>query len=288
MSLEPPPWVTPAIGAASCLAMMAAEALRPLRRRVEARLPHLLRNLAVAAPSFAVLGLLTTPLVVPVAEWAEGHRFGVVQFAPLPAAVRTVLAVVLLDYTLWFWHFANHRVPLLWRFHLAHHVDRDLDASTALRFHVGEMALSVPVRALQVGIVGADPVSLWWWQVLLFASIVFHHSNTRLPIGLERVLVWLVVTPRMHGIHHSDHQNETDSNWSSLLSIWDRLHRTLLLAVPQHEIRIGVPAYRAPAEVTLTRTLLLPFERHRQDWRDEDGQPLLRTHDPILRTRLQA
>jgi sterol desaturase/sphingolipid hydroxylase (fatty acid hydroxylase superfamily) len=267
--------------------MMTAETVWPLRRRVEARLPHLLRNLAVAAPSFAVLGLLTTPLVVPVAEWAEEHHFGVAQIAPLPVAVRTVLAVVLLDWTLWFWHWANHKVPFLWRFHLAHHVDRDLDASTALRFHAGEMALSVPVRVLQVGLVGADPVALWWWQVLLFASIVFHHSNTRLPLTVERALVWFVVTPRMHGIHHSDHQNETDSNWSSLLSVWDRLHGTLLLAVPQHEIRIGVPAYRAPPEVTLARTLVMPFERRREDWRDENGL-LVRPHDPRTHTTLEA
>jgi sterol desaturase/sphingolipid hydroxylase (fatty acid hydroxylase superfamily) len=105
--------------------------------------------------------VLQTLIVLPVAEWTARHRFGLAQITPVPAVVRTLLAVVLLDYTLWFWHFANHKVPFLWRFHLVHHVDRDLDSSTALRFHFGEMALSMPYRAFQVLVAGADPLALW-------------------------------------------------------------------------------------------------------------------------------
>ena len=174
---------------------------------------------------------------------------------------------MLLDYTLWFWHYANHRVPFLWRFHLVHHADRDLDGSTAFRFHFGEHALSVPVRALQVAAIGVEPGALWVFQVVLLASVVFHHSNVRLPVGLERVLVRFVVTPRMHGIHHSIVREETDSNWSSGLTVWDRLHGTLRLDVPQEEITIGVPAFREPEQVTLGRSLALPFERQPDSWR---------------------
>ena len=173
---------------------------------------------------------------------------------------------MLLDYTLWWWHWANHRVPFLWRFHLVHHVDRDLDASTALRFHFGELALSLPVRAAQMAIIGVDSQTLWLWQTILFASILFHHGNLRLPVRLERVLVRLIVTPRMHGIHHSNRRDETDSNWSSLLSAWDYLHRTMRLDVAQPEITIGVPAYSDPSDVTLGKMLLLPFRRQRRDW----------------------
>ena len=174
--------------------------------------------------------------------------------------------VVLLDYTLWWWHWASHRVPFLWRFHLVHHVDRDLDASTALRFHFGELALSVPVRALQVVVIGVDVQGLWLWQTILFASILFHHSNVRLPARIERLLVLLIVTPRMHGIHHSDVIEETNSNWSSLLSAWDFLHRTSRLEVPQESITIGVPAFNDPRDVTLGRILVLPFQHQRNDW----------------------
>jgi sterol desaturase/sphingolipid hydroxylase (fatty acid hydroxylase superfamily) len=139
-----------------------------------------------------------------------------------------------------------------------------------------------------VVIAGADPLALWLWQALLFVSILFHHSNTRLPIGLERIMVRLVVTPRMHGIHHSNRKHETDANYSSLLSIWDRLHRTLVLGVAQREITIGVPAYRAAADVTLAKVLLLPVHAQRHDWHDEDGTPGARAHRGRDSVELQA
>jgi len=199
-----------------------------------------------------------------------------------------VVAVVLLDYTLWFWHFANHRVPFLWRFHSVHHVDRDMDVSTGIRFHFGELGLSVFFRAAQVALIGADPPAVVLWQSLLFLSVLFHHSNTRLPSGLERALVRIVVTPRMHGIHHSNYRNETDSNWSSLLSAWDYLHRTALLNVPQDAVTIGIPAYDRPEAVRLGKILALPFVRREDDWRREDGKPAVRPHPEESRTQLEA
>jgi sterol desaturase/sphingolipid hydroxylase (fatty acid hydroxylase superfamily) len=126
--------------------------------------------------------------------------------------------------------------------------------------------LSIPVRAAQMIVIGVDPAALWLWQTILFGSILFHHANVRLPVRVERLLVRLVVTPRMHGIHHSDRIEETNSNWSSLLSIWDFLHRTMRLDVPQERIVIGVLAYDDPADVTVGKMLLLPFRRQRRDW----------------------
>ena len=108
-----------------------------------------------------------------------------------------------MDYTLYVWHILTHRVPLLWRFHAVHHVDLDLDASTALRFHFGELAVSVPYRAAQIALLGVDAEALSYWQMFLSLSVLFHHSNVRLPREFESVLSWFVVTPRMHGIHHS-------------------------------------------------------------------------------------
>ena len=260
------------------VALAVLETARPLRAAVEPRPRRVARNLGIAGLGLAALSLLQTPLLVPVAEWARGHRIGILNWTSLPAAVETVAAVLLLDYTLWHWHWLNHRVPFLWRFHLVHHVDLDLDSSTALRFHFGEMLLSVPYRLAQVVVIGASPSAVTVWQVLLVASILFHHSNVRLPAGLERVLVRLLVTPRMHGIHHSDYENETNSNWSSLLSAWDWLHGTLLLSVPQREVAIGVPGYGDPRQVTLGRSLALPFRRQREDWKGPDGRLRRRDH----------
>ncbi|HET7410045.1 MAG TPA: sterol desaturase family protein, partial [Paracoccaceae bacterium] len=167
--------------------------------------------------------------------------------------------ILLMDYTLYHWHVLTHRVPLLWRFHLVHHADLDLSATTALRFHFGEMALSVPYRAAQVFLIGTSHRALKTWQNLTIASIVFHHSNVRLPVWLERALVGAVVSPRMHGIHHSVVDEERDSNWSSGLTVWDMLHGTLKLDVPQDAIVVGVPGYLDEGRLTLPRLVALPF-----------------------------
>jgi sterol desaturase/sphingolipid hydroxylase (fatty acid hydroxylase superfamily) len=262
------------------------ETLAPLRRMLEPKLRHVIRNLTLGGISLAILTLLQAPVLVPVAEWAIRHRVGLLNRVMIPAPLGTIAAIVFLDYTLWWWHRANHQVPFLWRFHLPHHVDRDLDASTALRFHFGELTLSIAYRSMQILLIGTTVFQLWLWQTILFASILFHHSNARLPLAFERLLVRFIVTPRMHGIHHSDRLNETNSNWSSLLSVWDYIHGTIVLNVPDTEITIGVPAYRHPAEVTIGNVLLLPFRRQRRDWPLPDGGLSLRS--PVEREVLPA
>ena len=262
-------------------AMLVLELRRPLRRSVESKLRRVIRNLTTGATALAVAVLLQTPLLVPISRWTMAHHAGILNAIAIPTGAQTILAVLLLDYTLWFWHYASHRVPFLWRFHLVHHVDRDMDSSTALRFHFGEHALSVLYRAAQVVAIGATPFAVWTWQAILFASILFHHSNVKLPIAWERRLVWLIVTPRMHGIHHSDRLNETNSNWSSLFSWWDHLHRTILLGIPQDEVTIGVPAYENASDVTIGRILLLPFMRQRRDFHLSDGSISTRSHESV-------
>lgn len=256
--------------------MLLAERFRPLRRTVESKLRRIARNLTNAGLSLAIVTFLQTPAVLAAAKWAEGRHIGILAWIDLPRWAEIAIALLLLDYTLWVWHWANHVVPFLWRFHLVHHVDRDLDASTAFRFHFGEMALSVFYRVAQVLLIGPDLFAVWMWQTVLFASILFHHSNVRLPIPFERWLVWLFVTPRMHGIHHSTMLNETNSNWSSLFTVWDVLHGTLRLDVPQAAVTIGVPAYDEPRDVTIGRLLTMPFRRQRPDWRGSDGEVNLR------------
>jgi sterol desaturase/sphingolipid hydroxylase (fatty acid hydroxylase superfamily) len=247
-------------------AMLVLERLRPLRRQVEPKLRRLARNLTTGGVAYAVVTLLGAPLLVPLAKWVAARRIGLLNLAGITGMTHVVLAIVLLDYTLWIWHFASHRIAFLWRFHLVHHVDRDLDSSTALRFHFGEHALSILYRAAQVTLIGASVEAVWAWQLVLFASILFHHANVELPVAVERWLVRVVVTPRMHGIHHSDRFRETNSNWASLFTAWDYLHGTMLLDVPQNEITIGVPAYAHARDVTLGRILAMPFRRQRDDW----------------------
>src|SRR5712692_3357423 len=278
--------ISAAVVGGGLLLFTAWETISPLRKMLEPKLRRVIRNLTVGGISLAILTLLQAPILVQVAQRAMRHRVGLLNQVEIPPPLDSVVAIVLLDYTLWWWHRASHQVPFLWRFHLPHHIDLDLDASTALRFHFGELTLSIAYRAMQILLIGTSVFQLWMWQTILFASILFHHSNARLPLAFERLLVLFIVTPRMHGIHHSDRLNETNSNWSSLLSVWDYIHGTIVLDVPQTEITIGVPAYRHPAEVTIGKVLLLPFGRQRRDWHLSDEA--LSSRSPVTKEVLPA
>ena len=248
------------------MALFLAEKSYPLRHPTQAEPARTWRNVTMGALSMAVVGLLETPITSRLAHRALRDRRGLVQRPRLPAWVRDALAVLAMDYTIHVWHVATHRVPLLWRFHLVHHVDLDLDASTALRFHAADMAISIPYRAAQVALIGVSPRALRLWQGWFFASVLFHHSNLRLPGWLERRLALVVTTPRMHGIHHSAVRGETDSNWSSGFSFWDRLHGSFRLDVLQDGIRIGVPGYRDASEIGVGASLAMPFAAERDAW----------------------
>jgi sterol desaturase/sphingolipid hydroxylase (fatty acid hydroxylase superfamily) len=247
-------------------ALVWLETKRPLRRAVESKAVRNGRNLAVAALAALALQLTEKPAAARLTKLVERKNLGLLKIVRLPKWCETVFAVVLMDYTLYHWHVLTHKIPFLWRFHLVHHVDLDLDASTALRFHFGELVISVLWRAMQILVIGVSPASLAAWQMFLLASILFHHSNLRLPESLDKRLQNFIVTPRLHGIHHSIVRAETDSNWSSGLTIWDKLHGTFRSDVPPAEITIGVPAYQTEDEVILSKILPLPFEEQKNDW----------------------
>lgn len=243
-------------------ALVVGEVLRPLRRRQrESKGRRTARNLAIAGLAAAAVQLAEQPLVAPVARAVERRRLGLVPQLGLQRSVETFVALAALDYTLYLWHILVHRVPWLWRFHAVHHVDRDLDTSTAIRFHFGELLLSIPWRAAQIAGIGVSPRTLTLWQSLTLTSILFHHSNVRLPRRLERALGYIVVTPRMHGIHHSIDPAEVNSNWSSGLTVWDRLHGTLRTDVRPSTIEIGVAGYERAEDVTLSKIIAQPFAR---------------------------
>jgi sterol desaturase/sphingolipid hydroxylase (fatty acid hydroxylase superfamily) len=232
---------------------------RSLRRVVDSKLKRDVRNLAIAGLAAAAVQLVEVPVAVAIATRAQRHGSGLLQMVPAPEWCRTVAAILLLDYTLYIWHRLTHRIPLLWRFHQVHHVDREMDASTALRFHFGEIIVSVAFRATQVWVIGPTPVTYAVWQTFLFLCILFHHANIRLPLTWERRVARILVTPRLHGIHHSIVPEEVNSNWSSGLTIWDWLHGTLRTSVAQDSIVIGVAGLRNDRDQELRTALSLPF-----------------------------
>ncbi|MDQ3063294.1 MAG: sterol desaturase family protein, partial [Acidobacteriota bacterium] len=144
----------------------------PLRPSVESKMIRGGRNLAVAGVSAIALHLIETPVANQLTKLIERKKWGLLKIARLPRTLETILAVALLDYTLYVWHVLTHRVPFLWRFHVVHHIDLDLDASTALRFHFAEMVISVPWRAPQIVVIGVSPLAFAAWQAFLFPSIL--------------------------------------------------------------------------------------------------------------------
>ena len=211
----------------------------------------------------ATVVICENPMVAPLAKRVKSQRLGLLGSLSLPNWLETAAAVVLMDYTLFLWHYLNHRTPLLWRFHLPHHVDLDMDASTAFRFHFGELALSTLWRAAQIRLIGTSLGALSLWQQLTSLSILFHHANLRLPERLDAALSLLIVTPRMHDVHHSRRHEERNSNWSSGLSIWDRLHGTFRSPRALLSQGVGVPPFDQPNQVTIGKVLTLPFTEAR-------------------------
>jgi len=219
------------------------------------------------------------PVPIAAAMWAQDRDVGLLNWLSLPTLAVWIATFLLMDYAYWWWHWANHMIPLFWRFHNVHHTDLDLDVSTAARFHFGEMVFSIGFLTLAVVAFGIPPIMLLVFFLCLEVATLFHHSNWRLPIRLERILNSIVVTPRMHGIHHSIVQRETNSNWGTVFCWWDKLHRTLRRDIPQNEITIGVAAYRDEKELTLGQLLVLPFRKQRE-WRLPNGLEPDRTPRP--------
>lgn len=236
--------------------LLLGELWRPLRPAVESKQRRVGRNLVIAGVSSLVLAFVERPLIDRLSAWVERKRFPL-QRARLPRAAELLLGMAWMDYTLYVWHVLTHKQPLLWRLHRVHHSDRDLDVSTALRFHAFEMLLSVPWRAAQVASLGISPRVLHAWQTCLAVSVLFHHSNFRLPRHTEAWLSRLVVTPRLHGIHHSERARDRSANWSSGLVLWDALHGTLVRTLPHDGApRVGVEGFGRRG-VTWRRLLLL-------------------------------
>lgn len=214
-----------------------AERLRPRRVRSQPEPQRTLTNLALGALSLAVVAGVQQPLAQRAARRIADRRQGLAQALPVPAWPRDVVAMLLLDWSMYHWHVATHRLPFLWRLHRVHHVDADMDASTALRFHGLDMAVSVPLRLVQVRLFGVSPRALAIWEGFFFASVLFHHADIDVP-GDAR-LAWLLTTPGMHDIHHRAMPAALDSNFSAGLSLWDRLHGTF--SDHRWPVPIGLP-----------------------------------------------
>lgn len=242
----------------------------PLRRQHFSQLRRLARNGILAAPGLFLSRVLLVPIPFLVSIWTTREHFGIFHWVHLSGIPAVILGVLLYDYAYYWWHMLMHLAPFFWRFHNVHHTDLDMDVSTASRFHLGEVFFSVFFRVAFVGLFGLNVWTLAVYELLFSVANQFQHSNWRLPIKLERTLNLFLVTPRMHGVHHSIVQGETNSNWGTVFRWWDKIHRTLRVDIPQDALTIGVAAYRDETELTFGKLFLLPFRRPRA-WRLPDG-----------------
>jgi sterol desaturase/sphingolipid hydroxylase (fatty acid hydroxylase superfamily) len=240
--------------------MMAAEALWPRRDRGFPRWRRWPSNIGVVALNTLLLRLAFPTAAIGVAIAIEGRGLGLLPWLGVPGWLGVILAVVLLDLAIYLQHVAFHAMPPLWRLHRMHHADLDIDVTTGLRFHPVEILLSMLIKLGVVVALGAPPVAVLIFEVVLNATAMFSHGNLRLPAGIDRALRLLLVTPDMHRVHHSAIRAETDSNYGFNLAIWDRLFGTYRAqpAAGHDGMTIGIEAFRDPRELRLDRMLTQP------------------------------
>jgi len=190
------------------------------------------------------LNLLLSPLLVlPVTAWADGFTLGL-RPAWWTGWPGLLLDLLLLDLWIYWWHRANHEIPFLWRFHRVHHLDETLDVTSAVRFHLGEVALSTGARAALIVAFDIPLISVVLFEGLVLAAAIFHHSNAALPPSLERRVARLVVTPGIHWVHHHAIRADTDSNYATVLSLWDHVFRSRSRTARTATMPIGVEGER--------------------------------------------
>jgi sterol desaturase/sphingolipid hydroxylase (fatty acid hydroxylase superfamily) len=197
--------------------------------------------------------------------WAVSNHFGVLQWLPtMPIWLYMIIGLLLLDLIgAYFVHWTEHKVKWMWRFHLIHHTDPNVDTTSANRHHPGESVFRFVFTTAGAIIVGAD-----WWIIMMYQSFSaalsqFNHANIIFPEKLDRILSWILVTPGMHRVHHHYMLPYTDSNFGNIFSIWDRAFRTYAW-LPQDKIIFGIDTHTAPEEHSnLKRLMTIPFEPYR-------------------------
>jgi len=213
-------------------------------------------NGALWLVNLIVTGFVCGACACTVARWAAGAGFGALRAVAVPRWLAIATTLVTLDVVSYGWHRANHRLPFLWRFHEIHHRDRFLDTTSALRFHFGEVALTASARAVIIVLFTIPLTSVLTFEALVLGAAIFHHSDLKLPPRLERALSLVIVTPSIHWVHHHRVRRDTDANYSTILSLWDRLFASKTPTHRTPEMEIGV---QGEEELTLPELLLRPF-----------------------------
>ncbi|MFQ3598502.1 MAG: sterol desaturase family protein [Chloroherpetonaceae bacterium] len=224
--------------AVSCGALWWLEGIIPFFQNRQQRYKHALVNFAIASLNALISSVLTLGALI-VLDYARPYWQGLKGLIENPVLAS---AVIVLCFDLWsyVWHRLNHAVPLLWRFHRFHHGDEAMDVTTGFRFHPIEIMLSELLRLPVYLLLGMGAFEILLYNLLSFPIILMHHSNVALPTRLDRMLAIVIPSPNVHRLHHSVQPEESNANFSSMFSIWDRLFGTFIWRVNLMSLRLGV------------------------------------------------
>ena len=242
-----------------------AEALAPRRPRRCARKQRWITNLSITVLNTVMLRAMAIgfPLLAVGAAIDAGHNgTGLFNTVDWPAWLEIVLSVLVLDFAIWLQHLVTHKMPILWRLHRVHHADRDMDVTTAIRFHPIEIGLSMVLKIGLIYALGPHALAVILFEILLNGTALFNHSNLKLPLAVDTVLRRIVITPDMHRVHHSILREEHDSNYGFALSIWDQLMGTYVAqpGAGHDKMEIGLQ-WQDDRPTRLGWSLSLPFRR---------------------------
>ena len=244
------------------LLLAAGEALSPRRARAVVRRWRWPTNVTLVALNTLLIRMALPLTAVGMAVLAEQRGWGLLHaVGPIPVVLAVGIAVLLLDFAIYLQHVLVHAVSILWRMHRVHHADIDVDVTTGSRFHPAEILLSMLIKFVTISALGASPMVVLLFEVLLNAGSLFNHANLRLPLGLDRVLRLVVVTPDMHRVHHSVWGVETNTNFGFTFPWWDHLCGTYRAqpAAGHEAMTVGLTCFRDPKYLRLDTTLLQPL-----------------------------
>ena len=252
------------------LLMMGVEALFPRKNRALGRTHRWVSNLLIVIIDSIFVRFLFPIVAVGVAALSVKNGWGLLNMTPLPDWLEIVVALILLDMAIYWQHVAFHRIPFFWSFHKVHHVDRDIDVTTGLRFHPIEIVFSLAYKLAVVLVLGAPVLAVILFEIILNGCAMFNHSNVKLPLSVDRVLRRFIVTPDMHRVHHSIHMRETNSNYGFSLSLWDRIFKSYIdqPKAGHDDMVIGLEEHQTKAPASLSWSLLLPIKsiRKMENW----------------------
>ena len=252
------------------LVLMAVwEFIAPRRALTVSKALRWANNLGLVFFNSFLLRLVLPTAAVGVAAFATEQGWGLFNFYHVPLWLAVIASVVIMDFIIWLQHVMVHAVPLLWRLHRMHHADLDYDFTTGARFHPLEIFLSMGIKFAVIVLLGPPVVAVVIFEILLNATAMFNHGNVRLPLKLDRMLRWVLVTPDMHRVHHSVEDDEANSNFGFSLPWWDRLFGTYRdqPRAGHEQMNIGIRKYRDTKDVTwLPGMLLLPFRGKISDY----------------------